>query len=73
MHSYGYAIDINPVQNPYIKGKIVLPEGAVYDPAKPGTLAASGPVVKCFQGLGWEWGGNWKSLKDYQHFQKVLD
>ena len=73
MHSYGYAIDINPVQNPYIKGKIVLPEGAVYDPAKPGTLTANGPVVRSFQSLGWEWGGNWKSLKDYQHFQKVLD
>ena len=73
MHAYGFAIDINPVQNPYIKGKIVLPAGAVYNPAKPGTLTSTGPVVREFKRLGWTWGGNWKSLKDYQHFEKVLD
>jgi len=73
MHSYGFAIDINPVQNPYFKGKVVLPEGAVYDPFKPGTLTRNCAVVKTFIRLGWDWGGNWKSLKDYQHFEKVLD
>jgi hypothetical protein len=73
MHSYGFAIDINPIQNPYIKGDILLPEGAVYDPAKPGTLTRDCPVVKAFISLGWTWGGDWKSLKDYQHFEKVLD
>jgi len=73
MHSYGFAIDINPLQNPYIKGQVVLPEGAVYDPAKPGTLTRDCPVVKAFISLGWTWGGDWKSLKDYQHFEKVLD
>jgi len=73
MHAYGFAIDINPVQNPYFKGKVVLPEGAVYDPAKPGTLTRNCPVVRVFINLGWDWGGNWKSLKDYQHFEKVLD
>ncbi len=71
-HAYGFAIDINPVQNPYIKGDIVLPPGAVYDRRAPGTLAPDCPVVKTFIRLGWTWGGNWKSLKDYQHFQKVL-
>ena len=71
-HAYGFAIDINPVQNPYIKGKIVLPPGAVYDTRKPGTLVYDSPVVKTFIRLGWTWGGNWKSLKDYQHFEKVL-
>ncbi len=71
-HAYGFAIDINPVQNPYIKGKTVLPPGAVYAPSAPGTLSADSPVVKTFLRLGWEWGGNWKSLKDYQHFEKVL-
>ncbi|MFA5090022.1 MAG: M15 family metallopeptidase [Candidatus Omnitrophota bacterium] len=71
-HAYGFAIDINPVQNPYIKGNIVLPPGAVYDTGKPGTLACDSPVVKTFVRLGWTWGGNWKSLKDYQHFEKVL-
>lgn len=72
MHSYGYAIDINPVQNPYIKKRTVFPHGAVYDPRKPGTLTRDCPVVKTFISLGWTWGGNWKSLKDYQHFEKVL-
>jgi hypothetical protein len=72
MHAYGFAIDINPVQNPYIKGEVVLPEGAFYDPSKPGTLTRNCPVVKAFKRLGWTWGGEWKSLKDYQHFEKVL-
>jgi hypothetical protein len=72
MHAYGYAIDINPVQNPYIKGNRVLPPGAVYEPCKPGTLTRCCPVVKTFKRLGWTWGGDWKSLKDYQHFEKVL-
>lgn len=71
-HSYGFAIDINPAQNPYIKGKIVLPPGAVYDPSRPGTLIRNSPLVKTFLRLGWTWGGEWKSLKDYQHFEKVL-
>jgi hypothetical protein len=73
MHAYGFAIDINPVQNPYIKGKIVLPDGAVYDPARPGTLTRNCPIVNTFISLGWDWGGNWKSLKDYQHFERILD
>ena len=72
MHAYGSAIDINPAQNPYIKGSVVLPPGAVYEPCKPGTFTRYCPVVKTFIRLGWTWGGNWKSLKDYQHFEKVL-
>lgn len=72
MHSYGYAIDINPVQNPYIKRRTVFPRGAVYNPNKPGTLTRYSPVVRAFKRLGWTWGGDWKSLKDYQHFEKVL-
>jgi len=71
-HAYGFAIDINPAQNPYIKGNIVLPPKAVYDRAKPGTLTGDSPVVRTFIRLGWSWGGNWKSLKDYQHFEKLL-
>lgn len=72
MHAYGFAIDINPVQNPYIKKKVVLPPGAVYDLRRPGTLTPGCPVVRAFKRLGWTWGGEWKSLKDYQHFEKVL-
>ncbi|MFA5287475.1 MAG: M15 family metallopeptidase [Candidatus Omnitrophota bacterium] len=72
MHAYGFAIDINPVQNPYIKRKVVLPPGAVYDRSKPGTLTRDSSIVRSFIRLGWTWGGNWKSLKDYQHFEKPL-
>jgi len=71
MHAYGFAIDINPVQNPYRKGNIVLPAQAVYDPNVPGTLTPESPVVKAFKRLGWVWGGDWKSLKDYMHFEKT--
>lgn len=69
-HALGRAVDINPVQNPYIKGTITLPPGAKYDPTVPGTLTADHPVTKAFLARGWDWGGNWKSLKDYQHFEK---
>lgn len=71
-HSYGFAIDINPVQNPYIKNGKVLPAGTVYDVSKPGTLSPACRIVKTFLRLGWEWGGNWETLKDYQHFEKVF-
>jgi hypothetical protein len=69
-HAYGRAIDINPVQNPYIKGDLVLPPGAKYAPGTEGTLTADHPITKTFLKLGWEWGGNWNTCKDYQHFEK---
>lgn len=68
-HALGWAVDINPLQNPYIRGQTVLPPGADYDPDRPGTLTESSPVVRTFLRLGWTWGGHWKSLKDYQHFE----
>ncbi|MCP4808646.1 MAG: M15 family metallopeptidase [Proteobacteria bacterium] len=71
-HSYGHAIDINPRENPYVKGSTVLPpEGAEYldrDADVPGLIHADGAVVEAFTAIGWGWGGNWNSLKDYQHF-----
>jgi peptidoglycan LD-endopeptidase CwlK len=69
-HAYGRAIDLNPVQNPYVKGELVLPPGAVYDAAAPGTVTADGPVVAAFEKRGWTWGGRWTTLKDWQHFEK---
>lgn len=72
MHASGLAIDINPFQNPYIKNHIILPEGASYDTTKKGTLTANSPLVKEFKNRGWSWGGDWKSLKDYQHFEKKI-
>lgn len=70
-HAYGFAIDLNPLFNPYIKGKTVLPAGSQYNPERPGTLTHDSPVVKTFLKLGWTWGGSYKSLKDYQHFSKI--
>ena len=69
-HARGWALDINPRQNPYIKGDTVLPPGATYDPDRQGTLYASHPLVKTLKAMGWNWGGDWTSHKDYMHFQK---
>lgn len=72
MHAKGLAIDINPLQNPYIKNDIITPPGAEYNPETRGTIRANSPIVKLFKSKGWSWGGDWTSLKDYQHFQKEL-
>lgn len=69
-HAKGKAIDINPLFNPFVKNKYVSPEGAVYDTSRPGTIAKESFLVKEFLKRGWKWGGNWKTVKDYQHFEK---
>jgi hypothetical protein len=69
-HAYGRAVDINTFENPYVKGAIILPPGAKYDPAAKGTFYPDSSIVKLFQRLGWTWGGGWKSPIDYQHFEK---
>lgn len=71
-HAAGLAIDINPRQNPYIKNGSSLPSDCIYDTTKAGTISSSSQLVKEFEQRGWSWGGNWKSLKDYQHFEKKL-
>lgn len=74
MHGLGMAIDINPHINPYIKGDLVLPPGAVYDPEVPGTFTPTSPVVLLFKKLGWIWGGDWSvrdTVVDYMHFEKI--
>lgn len=70
-HSYGQAIDINPILNPFRKWGVTFPPGGTYNPEEPGTLYNDHPVVKAFRRYGWKWGGDWKR-KDYQHFQKPL-
>ncbi len=73
-HAYGLAVDVNPFQNPYEKGDLVLPElaGAYTDRSRrrPGMIFAVGPVVQAFADIGWTWGGTWKALKDLQHFSQ---
>ena len=76
-HAFGKAIDVNPVQNPYVSGVVTSPKaGAQYNtPAKRahptiGLIQPGGVVVKIFAAAGWKWGGNWKGKNDYQHFSK---
>ena len=74
-HATGRAIDINPVQNPYVRssGDVRPPEGRPYirrDPNVPGLITANGPVVAAFARIGWPWGGRWRS-PDYQHFSST--
>ena len=70
-HSYGTAIDLNPVENPYLSGDTVLPaQGRQFldrAPA-PGVITAGNEVVAVFASIGWTWGGTWSGPIDYQHF-----
>lgn len=74
LHSYGLAIDINPRINPYVKGQKVLP----YNARKyldrqmnlQGMIQKNDAVYLAFKKHGWFWGGDWKYLKDYGHFEK---
>lgn len=72
MHAFGLAVDVNPFHNPYLKGDLVLPElaSAYTDRAylRPGMIPRGDPVVEAFAELGWSWGGDWRTLKDWMHF-----
>jgi hypothetical protein len=71
-HSYGNAIDINPVQNPYVSGSSVQPAaGRSYlnrSVVRTGMIRGGDVVDRAFTAIGWSWGGRWSSPKDYQHF-----
>jgi D-alanyl-D-alanine carboxypeptidase len=70
-HAYGRAIDLNPVENPYITHREVLPPGgaAFADrPVSPGVIQPGDAVVQAFAAIGWSWGGTWTNPTDYQHF-----
>jgi hypothetical protein len=74
-HAYGRAVDINPIENPY-----VYPNGTTVHAAsrpfldrsrhRPGMSFRGGVLVRAFARAGWGWGGNWRppSATDYQHF-----
>jgi hypothetical protein len=72
-HAYGRAIDVNPIENPYVDG------GTTSHPAsrpyldrsrhRPGMAYDGGVLVETFRSVGWGWGGDWTgSVHDYQHF-----
>ena len=70
-HAYGTALDLNPRENPYVRGRLVLPpEGKPYAsrPDLPGVVHDGDVVVRAFAAAGWQWGGHWTSPVDYQHF-----
>lgn len=71
-HAHGGAVDINPLVNPWVRGsRVDPPEGASSverDPTVDGLIVAGDAVTSAFADIGWGWGGDWTSTKDYQHF-----
>jgi hypothetical protein len=72
MHAYGEAIDVNPVENPYVqRGRVSPASGRAYldrSRYRRGMAVEGGVLVRAFESLGWKWGGRWGSSRDYQHF-----
>jgi hypothetical protein len=85
LHAYGLAIDLNPLENPYVQHsggtlKFSPPAGAAYanrfkgQPEKQLRLGMAEAVIDVFAEEGFTiWGGYWKSAIDYQHFQVSRD
>ena len=69
MHAYGEAIDVNTVENPYIRGSTISPPAgrAFLDRSRyrKGMAVRDGVLVRAFASVGWKWGA---SFGDYQHF-----
>ena len=79
MHARGMAIDLNPLQNPYVKRRkdgtlIVQPRTARpyvnRSRAFKYKITHQDLAYQLFRKHGFTWGGDWHSLKDYQHFEK---
>lgn len=73
-HAFGLAVDINPFHNPYSKGDLVLPELATAytdrTEVRSGMVVPGDVVTDAFVDIGWGWGGNWNTLKDWMHFSR---
>ena len=79
-HSYGRAIDLNPLENPYIShnGHIAHKASQKFrkrqhqnnSAADRAVLLQDDPAVQIFKAHGWMWGGDWKGVKDFQHFSR---
>ncbi len=74
-HAYGQAVDVNPVENPYLESGRVHPRaGKAYlnrSRARPGMAVRGGVLVGSFAAVGWQWGGRWRGTPDYQHFSST--
>ena len=72
VHAYGEAVDVDPVENPYLEGSRVLPPAgrryADRGRVRPGMAVAGGVLVEAFAAAGWQWGGRWSASPDWQHF-----
>jgi hypothetical protein len=70
-HAFGLAIDVNPVENPYLlEGDALPPAGREFTDrrnVRPGMAVRGGELVAAFADAGWSWGGVWAN-PDYQHF-----
>jgi peptidoglycan/xylan/chitin deacetylase (PgdA/CDA1 family) len=73
-HAYGLAVDINPFENPEVHGGVVDPPAAWRNADRSrgvrGMIVHGGINWRAFQAIGWPWGGDWNSPKDYMHFSK---
>jgi hypothetical protein len=70
-HAYGYAVDLNPRENPYVGcGRVRDPRSEPYiDRSRLRKGMVTPQVVAAFRSIGWGWGGAWiGSTKDYMHF-----
>ena len=72
VHAYGLAIDVDPVENPYVlNGRVHPRAGRAYlnrSRMRPGMAYRGGLLVNAFAAVGWQWGGRWPASPDYQHF-----
>jgi hypothetical protein len=72
LHAYGLAIDLNPLENPYVaNGRTSHRRSVPYvdrSPPRRGMVLEGDVVVRAFDRIGWGWGGRWAEPKDYQHF-----
>ncbi|HSC48711.1 MAG TPA: M15 family metallopeptidase [Gaiellaceae bacterium] len=72
VHAYGLAVDVDPVENPYLEGGRVHPRAgrAFLDRSRlrRGMAVPGGVPVAAFASVGWRWGGRWTGSPDYQHF-----
>lgn len=79
-HSYGKAIDLNSIENPYISRSGHISHKAsqqyrkrihkTHSAADKAVLLKNDKAVRIFKKYGWKWGGDWSGVKDYQHFSK---
>jgi hypothetical protein len=72
VHAFGEAIDVNPVQNPYVFNGVAQPvAGKAYlnrRDIRPGMAVIGGTLNNAFASVGWRWGGRWTDSPDFQHF-----